>query len=218
VVRGDTVKRLGQGALRSLSASLCYRIHPVPLHLLKLYRAPTHNFSPTAYLSSNSSAILSCASSWLSCPSNRPALCWKRLLSTHLIYRHCRASTHISTVVPPTIYIGVFQPLPQLTPKISLPRHYSWPTRSLTTVLSPTFLPAFQSPCYRSFNHAATVTWPTKKPSLTVLSPTKIATKYLNSHRTRQCKDVLKICLKKTSGLMMISILKFFSPNRRCVT
>jgi hypothetical protein len=218
VARGETVKRLGQGARRSLCASLCRRIPPVPHHLLKFYRALTHNFAPIPYLSSNSGAILSCTFSWLSTSTTRPTLYWKGLLSTHLIYRDYRASTHISTVVPPTIYIGMFQRLAQLAPKLPLSPHLTWPTRFLTTVLSPTFLPAFQSLCYRSFTHAATVPWPTKKQSLTVPSPPKLATKHLNSHRTRQCKDVFKICLKKTSGLMMIFILKFFSPNRRRTT
>jgi hypothetical protein len=94
--------------------------------------------------------------------------------------------------------------------------HAFSPKDAATTVLSPTFLPFFQSLLYRSSNHGATVTLPTKKRVSTVLSPTKSVGNLLNLHQTFSRKDVFKRCLKKTSGLMrLFFILVFFSSKWR---
>lgn len=138
--------------------------------------------------------------------------------STHscpYIYRH-RDSTHLFTVKAPTLLTAH----PSIPDRVAPGTHQNSdpsPMRSaISTVLSPNFLPFFQSLVYRSSNHGPTVTLPTRQLGTTVLSPTKSSVKPLNFHESFSRKDVFKRCIKKTSGLMrLFFILGFFSSEWR---
>jgi len=138
--------------------------------------------------------------------------------STHsclYIYRY-RDSTHLFTVKAPTL----LRAHPPISDRVAPGSHRNSdpsPVRSaISTVLSPTFLPFFQSLGYRSSNHGPTVRLPTKELGTTVLSPTKSSVKRLNFHESFTRKDVFKRCIKKTSGLMrLFLILVFFSSEWR---
>lgn len=211
---GKQTRTVGQGALSSLSAALLLAASSTPGRTIA-YRALAHVFKSVEKNSTAKQTILSCYFNRLRPSCGRHVLPINVLLSTHQLLSTYRTSTHTSTVTPHILYTAISRFTLPLASKHLRSYSIPWPLRAITTVLSPIFLPLFESLCYRSFNHLATVTWPTKTRPLTVLSPTKLTSKHLNSHRTRLGKDVLKICLKKTSGLMMIFIFSFFSPNRR---
>jgi hypothetical protein len=138
--------------------------------------------------------------------------------STHscpYIYSN-RDSTHLFTVRPPTL----LRPHPPVSGCLTRGtcRNLDAPLvrNDIDTVLSPTFLPFFQSLSYRSSNHGLTVPLPTKETGTTVLSPTKSSVNRLNFHQSFSRKDVFKRCIKKTSGLMrLFFILVFFSSEWR---
>jgi hypothetical protein len=138
--------------------------------------------------------------------------------STHscrYIYSY-RDSTHLFTVRPPTL----LRAHPPISGRVAPGTHRncdpSAMSSAISTVLSPTFLPSFQSLTYRSSNHGPTVRLPTKELGTTVLSPTKSSVNRLNFHESFSRKDVFKRCIKKTSGLMrLFFILVFFSSEWR---
>lgn len=180
------------------------------------YRAFTHILSalPRVFSSSDSiyySYFARLCAHWVPIPVNNDSR-----TSTHscpYIYRY-RDSTHLFTVKAPTL----LRAHPPISDRVAPGSHRNSdpsPVRSaISTVLSPTFLPFFQSLGYRSSNHGPTVRLPTKELGTTVLSPTKSSVKRLNFHESFSRKDVFKRCIKKTSGLMrLFFVFGFFSSE-----
>jgi hypothetical protein len=140
-----------------------------------------------------------------------------RLSLTHYLSSSYRYSTHLFTVKAPILIAsrrGLLLHRSQIAGVALAERPFS---ALLTTVLSPTFLPLHESPCYRSSNHSTTASRPTISLATTVLSPTKASTNPLNFHRRFSGKDVFKICIKKTSVRLMMFFLIFqlVSSRRR---
>jgi hypothetical protein len=212
--------QVGQGALVRRGTTLVYPSMKASSFIIVrlLYRDLAHIFTSLRSNCKLKSLGLASVFSYLYNSLWCPLLLNREILSTHLFSSSYRASTHLSTVHPPTLFGVSCCSLAPLTRRASSPHTLPLAFAIIHTVLSPTFSPLFQSPIYRSFNHRPTVTLPTKKSSSTVLSPTKLFGNHLNSHLTRVGKDVLKTCLKKTSRLMMFFNLNFFSPTWRHTT
>ena len=210
--------QLGQRAQQQAVGKGTGQVTPVHARakssLLLIYRALAHKIGSVSSFIPRVSAFYTCRINVLRSVREGDLGHYVLGTSTHscpYIYTH-RDSTHVSTVTPPTLLIS-------LSTTHSRYHHLSHAfclKGAAATVLSPTFLPFFQSLLYRSSNHGATVTLPTKKRVSTVLSPTKSVGNLLNLHQTFSRKDVFKRCLKKTSGLMrLFFILVFFSSEWR---
>ncbi len=218
MVRGNSIQRQGQGTLRSLAASFCARVFAASIPRGLEYRALAHLFMPLARSTPTKHTFFGNSSRGLTSLSKHLFSALSGLPSTHIFFCKYRASAHISTVLPHILYRALSLSLRHVASRPAISRRIPWPLRALGTVLSPTFSPFFQSLCYRAFSHVVTVSLPTKFCHSTVLSPTKVSTNTLNSLQTLSGKDVLKTCIKKTSRLMMIFILKSFSSSRRSLT
>jgi hypothetical protein len=220
VTCGRPTRQVGQGALAPRCSTHAYSSMKASFFIIvrPFYRALAHIFASKVAHRHIQRLILSSTFSYLQ---RLPrCLLWLHtgILSTHLFSSSYRASTHLSTVLPPTLFGVSCRSQGRLALRYCSPYTRPLSFGIIDTVLSPTFSPFFQSPLYRSFNHRPTVTLPTKNSTATVLSPTKLSSNHLNSHLTRVGKDVLKTCLKKTSRLMMFFNLNFFSADRRHTT
>jgi hypothetical protein len=207
------MRKLGQG--RARKSSLPATKAPVSS---VIYRAFTHKTEASCCESVLRRSFSPCNSNHLAAAFFCIGGTGTPRISTHsfpYIYSY-RDSTHFHTVTPPTL-LAVHSPSAgQGTAHSYVFKRPTHVTRSIVTVLSPTFSPFFQSFCYRSSNHGPTVLLPTETGATTVLSPTKLPVKHLNLHRSFSGKDVFKICIKKTSGLMrLFFILVFFSSRWR---
>jgi hypothetical protein len=183
-----------------------------------MYRAFTHKLSSFRGAFSSSDSIYCSYFGALRTPLEPIPAHYCSRNSTHsspYIYSD-RDSTHLFTVRAPTL-LSVYSPVSDRPGLDNYRNSARFPVSSaISTVLSPTFLPFFQSLCYRSSNHATTVRLPTKELGITVLSPTKSSVNRVNLHQTFSRKDVFKRCIKKTSGLMrLFFILVFFSSEWR---
>lgn len=208
-----TNRQVGQGALCRLSFILRSKLTGLPSTPAN-YRDLAHIFTSQVLLTSDNQSIFNNVSRWLAISSRRLCSLLSEQPSTHIFSCKYRASTHISTVLPHILYRALSLSLRHLAARPTVSRLIPWPLRVLATVLSPTFSPFFQSLCYRALSHVVTVTLPTKFCPSTVLSPTKVATNHLNYHQTQLGKDVFKLCIKKTSRMMMFFILSFFSKRQ----
>ena len=207
-------RREGEGAPGNFSSP----VSGAKSHLSSLYRALTHKMRASPwFFGLNSPFSCSCFNRLRAVPVAIPGHPRPRT-STHscpYIYS-TRDSTHLFTVRAPTLLSSHRPVSGRLTPgsgrNLDAPQLRS----GISTVLSPTFLPFFQSLSYRSSNHGPTVPLPTKETGTTVLSPTKSSVNRLNFHQSFSRKDVFKRCIKKTSGLMrLFFILVFFSSEWR---
>ena len=189
--------------------------------LIPLYRAFTHKISKISIIVPLRTRFFLRDIKALRFPRSSFAAPRRGENSTHscpYIYTF-RDSTHLSTVKPPTLSH------PRGASSVGT-RHghlanpsANTPIPHLATVLRPTFSPFFESHPCRASNHASTVTLPIKQTRTTVPPPTKTSTNYLKQLQSLQRKDVFKICIKKTSGLMMFFfLLDFFSSNREAST
>lgn len=206
-------RKLGQG--RALRSSLADTKTPVRSFI---YRAFAHKMRVFSCESTSCSSFSPCNSSRLAAAFSSLRLPSNPQISTHSFPYICsyRDSTHFHTVHPPTL-LGVQGATSGRVPVCSgLNTGATRAGPCAGTVLSPTFSPFFQSFCYRPSNHSPTAPLPTETAATTALSPTKLSLNRLNLHRSLSGKDVFKICIKNTSGLMsLFFILVFFSSRWR---
>ena len=162
------------------------------------YRPSTHIFSVLRSITCSDNAYLYNTIRHLMDVTNSALQSFCPCPSTHIIFAKYCPSTHIYTVLPPTLLgsvksLGCFlgQTFSKALTKCG--RYIS------TTVLPPIKVPFFDTPTYRSSTQEGSVPRPTKIRPTTVPPHRKEIGNLLNRFKNSTCKVVLKDELKRSS-------------------